>query len=103
MMQLTVGARLRSVVCDTEVIVVRAPEEDLDLRCGGHPMAPMEGASPNGASIEPSFASGTTIGKRYGGDDLGVELLVTKGGAGSLSIGADALPVKDPKRLPTSD
>jgi len=34
-MQLKPGTRLCSVVDSTELIVVRAPAHDVDLRCGG--------------------------------------------------------------------
>jgi len=45
-MELRVGMRCRSVVCETEVIVVRAPSEPVELWCGGHPMVAREPASP---------------------------------------------------------
>ena len=45
-MQLKAGSRLQSAVCDTQAIVVRAPKDDVDLRCGGHPMVPPGGAAP---------------------------------------------------------
>ena len=37
-MKLPMGTRLRSTVDTTEVVVVTAPPEDIDLRCGGRPM-----------------------------------------------------------------
>jgi hypothetical protein len=42
------------------------------------------------------------MGKRYV-DEAGAEVLVTKPGAGSLSIGATALALKEVKPLPASD
>ena len=36
------GSRLRSPVCDVEVIVIKSPGSDLDLRCGGKPMIQMD-------------------------------------------------------------
>ena len=42
------------------------------------------------------------MGKRYV-DDSGAELLVTKAGAGSLSIGDTPLELKTAKPLPASD
>ena len=36
--ELKTGARLRSTVCDGEVMVVAAPSGDLALTCGGAPM-----------------------------------------------------------------
>jgi hypothetical protein len=98
------GLRLSSVVCDTEVIVIKAPKEDLDLRCGGQPMVELaEGATKSGAPVPP-FDTGTLIGKRYAtSDDPAVEVLCTKAGAGTLSIGETVLPAKEAQPLPSSD
>jgi len=41
-MELKTGERLRSATDTTEVIVVRAPSEAIDLRCGGHPMVALD-------------------------------------------------------------
>jgi hypothetical protein len=40
------GVRLRSAVCSTEVIVVRAPGAELDVCCGGQPMVAFDAATP---------------------------------------------------------
>jgi hypothetical protein len=48
-------------------------------------------------------AEGTLLGKRYADEDLGLELLCTKGGDGSLSLGDTVIPVKGSKPLPSSD
>ena len=83
------GLRLSSVVCDTEVIVIKAPKEDLDLRCGGQPMVELaEGVAKSGAPVPP-FDTGTLIG--------------TKAGAGTLSIAETVLPAKEAQPLPSSD
>jgi hypothetical protein len=96
------GLRLRSAVCATEVIVVRAPKEDVDLRCGGQPMAPLgEGGSTG--SVDPRRAGGTLLGKRYEDGGVGLEVLCTKAGEGSLSLGDDPILQKDAKPLPSSD
>ncbi len=50
-----------------------------------------------------STASGTLLGKRYGDRGPGLELLCTKAGEGSLSLGDEPLPLKDAKPLPSSD
>ena len=42
------------------------------------------------------------MGKRYVAEG-GVEVLVTKAGAGSLSLGRTALALKEAKPLPASD
>jgi hypothetical protein len=96
------GMRLRSAVCDTEVVVVVAREPEVDLRCGGHPMAPVPGdGPPSGLTIRES--TGTLLGKRYASDAAGIEVLCTKAGAGGLSLGDDPMPVKAAKPLPSSD
>ena len=81
------GTRLQSQVCDTQVIVVRSADSLDDLRCGGAPMVPI-GARAVGRELDPAFADGTVMGKRYV-DETGAEVLVTKPGAGSLSVGPD--------------
>lgn len=96
------GTRLRSQVCDTEVIVVRAAESLDDLRAGGAPMVPLGGDPAPGGTIEPAFADGNLMGKRYV-DESGAEVLVTKAGAGTLSVGTTPLVLKEAKPLPASD
>jgi len=71
-LQLKAGARFQSVVCSTEIVVVKAPADPVDLCCGG--------------------AAEETI-----------EVLVTKAGPGSLSLGDTVLVVKGAKPLPSSD
>ena len=103
-MELKTGERLRSATDTTEVIVVRAPSESVDLRCGGHTMVPLDAAAeaPN-AKVEAGFDEGTQLGKRYEDEGSGLEILCTKPGPASLSIGADALHIKGAKPLPSSD
>jgi hypothetical protein len=97
------GDRLRSAVCTTEVIVVRAPDEPVELECGGVPMVPLGDEPPADAKLDKAHASGTKIGKRYVLDGVGLEVLCTKAGEGSLSVGGVDLPQKEPKPLPSSD
>lgn len=95
------GTRLASQVCDTQVIVVKTADTLDDLRCGGSPMAPLD-ADRSGADVDPAFAGGAVMGKRYV-DDGGAEVLVTKAGAGTLSVGDTPLSLKEAKPLPASD
>ena len=94
------GPRLASQVCDTQVIVVRTADSLGDLRCGGASMVAI-GAERSG-ELDPAFADGSVLGKRYV-DDSGAEVLVTKPGTGTLSIGATKLQLKEVKPLPASD
>lgn len=102
-MNLRPGMRLESQTCDTQVVVVRAPTDgtDLDVRCGGQPMAEL-GKGGDKTAPEPAD-EGTTTGKRYADDDLGLELLCTQGGDGALSVGDTPLLLKGAKPLPSSD
>lgn len=95
------GARLSSVTCDTEVVVVKGSGE-ADLRCGGAPMVPV-GEAAGKTAPEAPFDAGTLVGKRYTDEDATIELLCTKPGAGSLSVGEAALVEKGAKPLPASD
>jgi hypothetical protein len=97
------GTRLQSQVCATQVIVVRTADSLDDLRAGGAPMVPIGGDdSAAAAALDPEFSGGNAMGKRYV-DDGGAEVLVTKAGAGTLSIGTAALTLKEAKPLPASD
>jgi hypothetical protein len=102
-MQLKPGARLRSVTDSTMVVVVRTPGDDVDVRCGGHPMVPASDTAAPGAPVEPGFDGGTQLGKRYSDEDLGLELLCSTAGPGSLSVGDQVLDIKGAKPLPSSD
>ena len=102
-MELKQGMRLRSRACATEVIVIRAPLGDVDIRCGGIAMDLHE----HGAAVEAAPMAGrdggTQIGKRYTTPEVPLEVLVTKPGAGSLTIADTPLVVKEAKPLPASD
>lgn len=93
------GTKLKSTVCDTEVMVIRSGEVGVD--CGGSPMA--EERPAERGPVNPAFAGGTKIGKRYVLAGGSVELLCVKAGQGSLSIGGVALQTKEAKPLPSSD
>lgn len=95
------GTRLQSQVDDTQVIVVKSAESLGDLRCGGTPMIALD-AEKSPADIDPNLAGGTVMGKRYV-DDAGAELLVTKAGQGTLTVGETPLSLKEAKPLPASD
>jgi hypothetical protein len=101
---LKAGGRFKSAVCDTQVMVIKAPAGENDLRCGGVEMiAPAAAAAASGAEPDAAHAAGTLIGKRYVNADESLELLCTKGGKGSLSLNGTALDVKQAKQLPSSD
>jgi hypothetical protein len=96
------GTRLQSQVCDTQVIIVRATDALADLRIGGAPAVAL-GEEPDSAlTLDTTLAGGTQMGKRYVAAD-GAEVLVTKAGTGTLTIGATPLELKEAKPLPASD
>jgi hypothetical protein len=102
-MDLKPGSRWASQVCDTEVIVVRAATAPVSLECGGHPMAPVGDGAAAGLTLDPSFAQGSLIGKRFLHEGSGLELLVTKAGEGTLAVDGSPIPPKEAKPLPSSD
>jgi hypothetical protein len=101
--QLKPGSRWRCAVCTTEVVVVKAPGDAVSLECGGHPMVAHDAEPPGGLTVDPAFAEGTKMGKRFADPDTGIELLATKGGDGTLAVNGVAVPQKDAKPLPSSD
>jgi hypothetical protein len=102
-MELKPGSRWKSAVCDTEVVVVRAVKEPAELQCGGHAMVAHNTEKPTGLTLSPEFSGGTQPGKRFADEVTGLEILATKGGAGSLSIDGRAIGAKEAKKLPASD
>ena len=99
-----VGQTLASPVDTTTVIVVRAPDADVELTCAGVPLydAKAGGAAPEGEA-DPAQLGGSQLGKRYAYDELSLELLCTKGGQGTLAVNGTPIPLCDAKPLPASD
>ncbi|TDC87062.1 hypothetical protein [Actinomadura sp. 7K507] len=102
-MKLRPGQQLASTVDGTRMIVVRAPAAEVEVSCGGAPMVDAEQAAAPTATADPARRDGALLGKRYAGEDLGIELLCTKPGEGTIEVNGAALPVKDAKPLPASD
>lgn len=102
MMLVKPGDRLRSCVCTTEVIVVKAPSIDVEITCGGEPMTkdqPVAAATAGDSAAGP----GTLLGKRYADQEAGLELLCVKGGSGQVSVGGRTLAPRQARPLPASD
>jgi hypothetical protein len=97
---IAVGKRLRSSVCDTEIIVVRAPARPLEVQCGGHPMT-SDGARRGSPRV--AATGGALLGKRYVDESTGLEVLCAKAGVGALAVDGRVLTIKAPKALPASD
>lgn len=99
-----VGQTLASTIDTTTVIVVRWPDQDLEVTCGSAVMVDLRGPEAGATgTADPDQSGGTQLGKRYADDALGVELLCTKAGQGTLALNGTALPIKGAKPLPASD
>ncbi len=103
MAQLKAGARLKSAVCATEVIVIAAPAAGADVQCGGAAMLVAGESAPAGATLDPAASNGSALGKRYVSPAGDLELLCTKPGKGSLAVAGTPLVLKEAKPLPSSD
>ena len=88
-------------MCATEVIIVKG-DGDIDLTCGGAPMAPA-GTAEVAGSPAADAADGTLLGKRYSDEARTVEILCTKAGDGSLAVDGTPLAIAQAKTLPASD
>lgn len=98
------GQTLASPVDTTTVIVVRAPDRDIDLTCAGVDMwDPKTGGDGPGGTADPAQLTDTQLGKRYADQQLGLELLCTKPGQGTISVNGSPLTLMGPKTLPASD
>jgi hypothetical protein len=105
-MELKPGQRLRSKVCATEVIIVRPPQTPVELGCGGESLVAAETERSDNQRSGPrsGLDGGNLLGKRYTTTvPSGLELLVVKAGAGTLTGDGEPLVQKEAKPLPASD
>ena len=102
-MKLRPGQKLHSAVCDAQVVVVKAPADDVELGCGGAPLLDDGQEADAAATLDTSLGDAPLLGKRYADEELGLELLCTRAGAGALTIDGRPLLVKGAKPLPSSD
>lgn len=102
MSEVQVGARLSSVVCGTEVIVISTVEDELDLTCGGAPMS-FEGTPvAAGFRLDANARGGTELGERYISEAAELVLVCVRSGEGSLAIDGELMGIKGAKPLPSS-
>lgn len=103
-MKLRPGQVLSSPVDSTTVVVVRAPAADVEVTCAGVPMydAKASDPAPDGQA-DPAQLTGCVLGKRYADDEVGIELLCSKAGEGTLAVGGNPLSLRGAKPLPASD
>lgn len=100
-MQLKTGMRLKSTVCNAEVMVISAPDEEAELACGGAPMS--DSGDGGGGAIDPAHQGGVQMGKRYVDGEGTIEVLCIKPGEGSLALNGTALVEKEAKKIPKTD
>jgi hypothetical protein len=98
-----IGQSLASAVDATAVVVVRWPDADLELTCGGAAMVDAKDPAAATGTPDPTQSAGTQLGKRYVDPANAVELLCTKAGAGTLAVNGNPLVVKAAQPLPASD
>jgi hypothetical protein len=101
-LDIVVGSRWRSVVCDTQIIVVKGAGW-LDLHCGGHPFVSVSDADVARARIDPELTGGTLLGKRYADSGNTIEVLCTKAGDGTITLHGEPLLLVGARALPSSD
>ena len=97
-MRYRVGTRLYSATSRVEVIVTRAPADDLVIACHGAPMLESESdRRPDDATPD------VTVGKRFEDARRGLEVLCVVAGAGPLTVDGSELDMRVAKALPSSD
>ncbi|MDB5714390.1 MAG: hypothetical protein JWO15_1787 [Sphingomonadales bacterium] len=102
-MTLKVGTRLKSAVCTAEAIIIRPPDTESPLACGGALMTIANEAPVDAPPLTEAQAGQALIGKRYVDEISGLEVLCTKGGQGALTFDGRLLALKEAKPLPASD
>jgi hypothetical protein len=90
-------------VCTTEVVIVHPADTEVDLRCGGRPMVDLASDVRLDSAPQAGLAGGNEMGKRYVTEDGSLEVLITKAGAGTLTVRDKPLRAKEVKPLPSSD
>jgi hypothetical protein len=101
MTDLKPGLKLKSAVCDAEVMIIKSGSIAA-LTCGGAPML-VNGETTGSASPNEEHMGGCQIGKRYVSSDESLEVLCVKAGQGSLAADGEPLLTKGTKKLPSSD
>lgn len=97
------GAKYRSSVCETQIIIVKPAKSDVELACGGVPMTTDGRDAAAGADPDPGLQGGTELGKRYADEATGLEVVCTNGGSGTLTCDGRPLNLAGAKALPSSD
>jgi len=99
-MKLRVGQTLRSAVDATALLVVRCPDQELTVTCGGLEMLQEQ---PAGRLAGGQDGPGAQLGKRYTADAVDIELLCVKAGQHQVTVDGAPIVPKSAKPLPASD
>jgi hypothetical protein len=99
---LKAGLRLACPRCTTEVVVVRAPADDVMLTCSESALVGVDSAR-EGTGHPTTGTDGMLLGKRYVDEPADLELLCTKAGPGALACDGRVLGIRGAKPLPSSD
>lgn len=99
-LQLRAGQSLFSTIDSTAVVVIKAPAEPVTVSISG---AEVTETKPDSAPTDATAGAGTLLGKRYADDAIGIELLVSKPGSGTLEVNGTPIGLKEAKPLPASD
>ncbi|MER7687188.1 hypothetical protein [Streptomyces sp. NPDC097610] len=103
-MKLHVGQTMCSAVDGTAVIVVRCPDQDVTLTCGGREMSPQATAPTTRVpALTGAPGDGALIGKRYATGDGALEVLCVRPGEYPVAADGITLATKAPRPLPASD
>src|SRR3546814_10396170 len=94
-----VGQRLKSPVCTTNVVVVRAAE--VTLSCGGAPMVEKLEGEPSG-EVAAGLDGGTNLGNCSLHAASGLAVMCVAAGAVSVSVDCVVLELKAPMLMPPS-
>jgi hypothetical protein len=97
------GTRLFGARCQTEAIVVRAPDHAVDVRIGGLPALLDAAERTEDQQVSTPAEAAAQLGKRYIDDTGELELLCTKAGSGAFGVSDRLCSVKEAKPLPGSD
>ena len=101
-MEIKAGSRLACPDCTTELVVVKPPSAPVVLTCSGSAVVEATAERP-GAGHADAAGDGALVGKRYGDEETGLEVLCAKPGPGTLAADGRVIEIKGAKPLPSSD
>ncbi|RAY16909.1 hypothetical protein DPM19_01710 [Actinomadura craniellae] len=99
-MRLRVGQTIRSAVDATALVVIRCPDDDLTVTCGGREMTEEGGT---GEQATAAGGPGMALGKRYTADGVDIELLCVQAGDHPVAVNGTEVAQQNAKPLPASD